>query len=404
MAIGRFSQRLTAGLGLAGLVLYIFWIGWPYLESIVVRDAAVTTWINVATSPIQGYTTNTLYPGARTGSDGRIATIVDSRADATGVAQARAEWIRATAQAEAQSTLTAGMRRALQTRAEHAHGFADTFIHDIDTSVGGAKISSASLELRLKLARTEAERQRSLHAAGLASQSSLDSARGAVADLEREVAAAQSDVTRGTVRHRAATEGVFLLEDGTDGNSAFQNLADARLRLVQADATLTQLRAERDAALIVFQAALMAYDKSRSLDIVAPPGAMVWNLMSGPGVPVQPGSPVASWVDCHSMLVDVPLSDVETALLHPGSVAEVVLEGERNVRKGTVILTRGSAGTLGSSDLAALAKGRRPGIGQALVKLVPTPADVQSCPIGHAAYVDFPEVGIFDILRARLRW
>jgi hypothetical protein len=118
---------------------------------------------------------------------------------------------------------------------------------------------------------------------------------------------------------------------------------------------------------------------------------------------VQPGTPLASWVDCTVMLVDVPVSDVEAALLHPGSTAHVVLEGERKVRTGLVILTRGSAGTLGSHDLAALAKGRRPGIGQALVSLEATPADVKACAIGHAAFVDFPEVGVFDQIRARLR-
>jgi multidrug resistance efflux pump len=404
MAIGKMSQRLTAGVGLAGLVLYMCWIGWPYLESIVVRDAAVTTWVNVTTSPIRGYMTNALYPGTRTGADGRIATITDTRADARDLAQARAEWLRAEARTNAQAALVGGMRRALQTRATHAHDFADTFVQDLDTSIGGATSSLASLQLRLGLARTEVERQTSLNRAGLVSQSALDSARGVVAELEREIADAQSGVVRSTERHRAAREGVFLLEDGTDGNSAFQNLADARLRLVQAEATLTQLRAERDAARIVLQATQASYDTSRSLDVLVPPGAMVWNLISGPGAPVQPGSPLASWVDCRTMLVDVPLSDVETALLHPGSVAEVVVEGEKKARRGTVILIRGSAGTLGSSDLAALAKGRRPGIGQALVKLVPSPADIRSCPIGHAAYVDFPEVGAFDILRARLRW
>ncbi len=103
------------------------------------------------------------------------------------------------------------------------------------------------------------------------------------------------------------------------------------------------------------------------------------------------------------MLIDVPVSDVETALLRPGSVAQVVFEGERKVRSGSVILTRGSAGTLGSNDLAALAKGRRAGIGQALVKLTPSGDDIQACAIGRAAYVDFPEVGVFDLLRARLR-
>lgn len=103
------------------------------------------------------------------------------------------------------------------------------------------------------------------------------------------------------------------------------------------------------------------------------------------------------------MLVDTPVSDVEIALLHIGSIAHVVIEGERSVRTGSVIVTRGSAGTLGEHDLAALAKGRRPGIGQALVKLEATPQDVKACAIGHTAYVDFPEVGVLDLLRARLR-
>src|SRR5262245_40100149 len=67
-----------------------------------------------------------------------------------------------------------------------------------------------------------------------------------------------------------------------------------------------------------------------------------------------------------------------------GSIAYVVLEGEKTVRTGTVILTRGSAGTLGSNDLAALAKGRRAGVGQVLVKVTPTPDDVKACAIGHA--------------------
>jgi hypothetical protein len=103
------------------------------------------------------------------------------------------------------------------------------------------------------------------------------------------------------------------------------------------------------------------------------------------------------------MLVDTPISDVEAALLHKGSLAYVVLEGERFTRTGSVLLTRGSAGTLGSQDLAAIAKGRRPGIAQALVKLEPSADDIKSCAVGHAAYVDFPEIGIFDLLRARLR-
>ena len=67
------------------------------------------------------------------------------------------------------------------------------------------------------------------------------------------------------------------------------------------------------------------------------------------------------------------------------------------------ICTRGAAATVGADDLAALAKGRHPGVGQVLVKLEPSAADIEACPIGAAAYVDFPAIGILDVLRARLR-
>ena len=298
MAILKMTQRRVAGAGLAVVLVYTLWIGWPYLESIVVRDAAVTSWISVTAAPINGYTTNPLYPGARVGSDGRIATITDERAD---------------------------QRDLTKTRVEH------------------------------------------LRAVGI------------VATQEAVVDALKR------------------------GNPAFQDSVDARIRLNHAEAMLTQYRAERDAMQAVLDATQRAYDRSRALDIRVPRNAMVWSLISGPGAPVQAGAPVASWVDCSVMLVDVPLSDVEIALLHPGATAEVVLEGERKVRQGSVLLTRGSAGTLGSHDLAAISRARRPGLGQAIVKLEPSADDIRTCPIGHAAYVDFPGVGIFQILRARLR-
>ena len=103
------------------------------------------------------------------------------------------------------------------------------------------------------------------------------------------------------------------------------------------------------------------------------------------------------------MLVDVPVSDVELALLETDAPARVVIEGDRKVppRQGLSHPRRGSDG---HDDLAALAKGRHPGVGQVLVKLEPSAADIEACPIGAAAYVDFPEIGVLDVLRARLRF
>ena len=56
-----------------------------------------------------------------------------------------------------------------------------------------------------------------------------------------------------------------------------------------------------------------------------------------------------------------------------------------------------------ADDLAAIAKGRHPGLGQVIVRVAPTPQDVETCAIGAAAWVDFPQINAIDLLRARLR-
>ena len=55
------------------------------------------------------------------------------------------------------------------------------------------------------------------------------------------------------------------------------------------------------------------------------------------------------------------------------------------------------------TDLAAVAKGRYRGIGQVLVSSSPRPPMSRPAPSASAAYVDFPQVGLIEILRARLR-
>ena len=65
MAIRLGSRRSVVLLALAGLVIYIAWIGGPYLSSIIVRDAAVTTWINHTASPSGDMWTSMRWSGSR---------------------------------------------------------------------------------------------------------------------------------------------------------------------------------------------------------------------------------------------------------------------------------------------------------------------------------------------------
>ena len=116
MGIVKMTQGRVAGAGVAVVLVYTLWIGWPYLESIVVRDAAVTSWISVTAAPINGYTTNPLYPGARVGSDGRIATITDERADQRDLAKTRVEHLRAVGSVATQEAVVNGLKSLLLKR------------------------------------------------------------------------------------------------------------------------------------------------------------------------------------------------------------------------------------------------------------------------------------------------
>jgi biotin carboxyl carrier protein len=275
---------------LAALLGYIAWIGAPYLRSVVVRDAAVTTWIDMASAPIPGFVgKDALHAGDTVGKDGRIAVIENPLADTSAVIRAEAE-----------------LERAKQ-------------------RVSGLQ--------------------------GLMAQRDADPVAHARNDME---------------------------------------LAEAKVVAASAEKVLD---GEKE-----------AFDNARRQPVKAPPEAYIWSLIASPGNFVQAGERIASWVDCSIMLVDVPVSDVELALLPTDAPARVVIEGDRKARIGKVYLTRGAASTLGADDLAAVAKGRHAGVGQVIVALDPSAEDIEACPIGAAAYVDFPDIGILDILRARLRF
>jgi multidrug resistance efflux pump len=397
------SRWLVGGLGLAGTLVYIVWIGGPYLRSIIVRDAAVTTWISIVPAPISGYTTDLLYPGDRVGEDGRIAKVDNPLVDPTPLARARGELDHAQAQLMAQRDLVDRLQRILDARTATAEAYAATFKKDLDIIIASADSNSALVAQRLEIERADENRKMILARTGAGSQTALGTATAAVTDHEKALTDIRSVLSRATSRRQGAERGVFMLDDGTDTGTAMRSVDDARMALEKAQAMLTGEEANVAAARNILEAARSAYAKQRSRDIRVPSGALVWSAISAPGAAVQPGSPVASWVDCRILMVDVPVSDVELSLLRKGAPADIVIEGEKEARRGTVFLLRGAAATVGTADLAALAKGRRPNIGQVLVRLEATPQDIETCPIGHAASVDFPDVGIVDIIRARLR-
>jgi len=398
------SPRLIAGLGVAAVLAYIVWIGGPYLRSIIVRDAAVTTWINIVRAPIDGYLdANPLRPGDRVEQDGRIASMDNPLADSAPLAEARAAHDAAIARLQSRKELVVQLERVVEDRTRLASDYADTFRRQLEAKIDGSHKIMAFLSSRLELERAQADRMAKLAKTGAGSQSGADAAMGLLIEHQRIETETETALAQELVRLDAAAQGIFLLDDGSEGGSAQRSLETARLELERAKGDLAVAQAEATATQDVADATNDIHSKQRTATVSAPPDSLVWSLIEAPGGDVRAGTPVASWIDCRILLVDVPVSDVEVALLDVGAGADVVLEGESTTHHGTVLLLRGSAATLGADDLAAIAKGRHPGIGQAIVGLPRDPAEIAACPIGHAAHVDFPEIGLIQVILARLR-
>ena len=404
----RVRRRRLIGLyGGVAAAITLLAAGWqlgPYLRSTVSRDSAVTSWIHVATSPIAGNLDSRLpKPGDRVGPDGLIVTVRNRHNDPSAAEQSEGEVARAEAIVEELGRYVDAMRQLDAEWQARTASHAAAFKENLEVTLTSARLELEQVEQRLAIARAELDRMQRLAARGNASVAAADEALGSVAELELERVERERSIAELEVRRAAAERGIFMTSDGTDPDwndrrrdQLRHDIARGVADLAEAEATLANARhvAATDAS---------ALERTSAGAVSAPPGSLIWSVMVGAGTAVNIGSPIAEWLDCSVMLVDVPASDIEVALVRPGMEAEVVLEGEQQPRQATILLTRGSAGTLGLDALAALAKGRSAGRGQVLLRLEPTPEDVAACPIGLSAFVEFPQVDVIDMLRARLR-
>lgn len=404
----RVRRRRLIGLyGGVAAAITLLAAGWqlgPYLRSTVSRDSAVTSWIHVATSPIAGNLDSRLpKPGDRVGPDGVIVTVRNRHNDPSAAEQSEGEVARAEAIVEELGRYVDAMRQLDAEWQARTASHAAAFKENLEVTLTSARLELEQVKQRLAIARAELDRMQRLAARGNASVAAADEALGSVAELELERVERERSIAELEVRRAAAERGIFMTSDGTDPDwndrrrdQLRHDIARGVADLAEAEATLANARhvAATDAS---------ALERTSAGAVSAPPGSLIWSVMVGAGTAVNIGSPIAEWLDCSVMLVDVPASDIEVALVRPGMKAEVVLEGEQQPRQATILLTRGSAGTLGLDALAALAKGRSAGRGQVLLRLEPTPEDVAACPIGLSAFVEFPQVDVIDMLRARLR-
>jgi multidrug resistance efflux pump len=402
-SIGKGRKRVYVATILAFLG-YTAWMVGPYLRSVIVRDAAVTSWTNVATSPIAGVVVAT--PLAVTeviGADGVILTIGNELATRKPVNEAKIRAELARTRVVELEEFIEEIRLLDEGRRDIKARYADTFRAQVDVEIAGLERRIGVTSDRLETMRKVAARSEDLAVRGVGAESAADEARMRVANLEQEIAELKAALAYARVRRQAANDSVFITMEGEDPAWVLGERVELKLAKTQARLELREALSELGLALAALKTAEQEFIGLSEATVRAPPGSVLWSRRVAPGATVMAGETVAEWLDCANLMVDVPVSDAEVALIRPGMAAEVILEGESRTRAGEVLLTRGSASTLNRDDLAAIAKGRTEGVAQALLELDADPAEFEHCPVGRAAYLDFPDVGLLDVLRARVR-
>jgi len=349
-------------------MVYVAWIMGPYLRSVIVRDAAVTSWLNVATAPIYG--TLEFDPQSADGVVGPSGVIVRvrnnllSRKDLT-AAQIKVD--HASARVNEYRAFLEGIIEMDQERAELKSRYADTFRAELDAQIFGMTREIDVTNKRLAIVNKIADRQEKLYPQGGTSQAAAEEAWLRVSSLEWQLVQLQKDLEHAKVRRQAANHGAFITPNGDDPDWVRGERME--LKLQKKNVRLELRQAEADLAIAQAALVIAKEDYARLSEgfVSAPPGSIVWSEKAAPGATVREGDPIAEWLDCSVLLIDVPVADAEVSLIKTDMEAEIILEGSSTVRTGRVLSTRGSAFTLGKGDLAALAKGRRNGVAQVLL-------------------------------------
>jgi hypothetical protein len=86
----------------------------------------------------------------------------------------------------------------------------------------------------------------------------------------------QTALNRAIQHRRAADAGIYFLDDGSDGAVEQRGLEDARVSLDRARGDLAAAERDVESAQHVVGRRQRLFDRSRSADVTAPPGAIIW--------------------------------------------------------------------------------------------------------------------------------
>ena len=162
--------RWAYALAILGFLAYVAWMLGPYLRSIVVRDAAVTSWLNVATSPIDGrLEIKPQSVDGVVGSDGLIVVVRNDILSRKSLTEAQIRVDHASARVKEFRAFLDEIIQLDKDRAELKSHYADAFRAELDEKISGMGREIKVTRRRLTLIKQIASRHDTLLAKGHAS-------------------------------------------------------------------------------------------------------------------------------------------------------------------------------------------------------------------------------------------
>ena len=161
-SIARKSGRWIYLLGILAFIAYAAWIMGPYLQSIIVRDAAVTTWLNRSSSPIDGTVERiSVSVGRMVGAGGVIVQIENEHLSRQPLTEAEIHVDLARERVEELQNFLEEIKSLDRERAELKGHYADTFRAELDVQIASLrreiKVSADRLALMRKDRRAQVD-------------------------------------------------------------------------------------------------------------------------------------------------------------------------------------------------------------------------------------------------------
>ena len=387
--MSKWKEHKVFVIAIATFAIYLIWIMGPYLRSIIVRDAAVTAWARFAIAPIDGVISSDLPKvNTRVGPDGHLFSISNPLLfDKTAAVQAaifkldmaRVRRDELSAQVKEIEALEANRQRLKS-------AYAGAFEAEIKSEVDNYQRQAEVLGERIQILQRLIKRQESLESIEALSEAVLDETKLRVSDLLQQEAEVTASLELARLRQQLAREGVYVSADGNDPGWVRESEVTLRLEAYELRHRLTEAEVNVKDSKALLDTEQTLLDRLSEAEITAPPGSYIERAHTIPGATVKAGDTILEWANCKDLLVDVPVSDAEVALLSPGMPAEVVLEGERGARDGEIAFLRGSSAIVGRESLVAVADRGTRKSAQAVVRLNEPNLAADTCPIGRAAF------------------